>query len=140
MQDKTTRKVEWTTQGGVFLTTHTALVKDIKLPQFTRNRSVQHKMHLFTKNENERYDFIFGRDFLQTIGVDILFSKKMIAWDGIEVEMLSRDDLSKNNFNDVEELRAVEPKVILDAKYEKLDLNQVAEEQTQLTGVQKEEF
>ena len=91
---------------------------------------MNHVMHLFKKNKNDKYDFIFGRDFLQAIGMDILFSTKTIAWDGIEVEMLSRNELNKNNFDDVEELRTTEPKVILDAQYKKLDLNQVANEQT----------
>ena len=54
---------------------------------------------------------------MQAIGLDILFSKKMIAWDGNEVEMLGRDDLEKNlddadELRTVEEVCAVEPKII----------------------------
>ena len=46
MKNKTKKEVEWTIQGGVILTTHTAMIKDLKLPQFTRNKSVQHKMQI----------------------------------------------------------------------------------------------
>ena len=137
--DKKKSEVEWATQGGTFNTKRTALVKDLKLPQFTRNRTVEHKMHFFSKNKNDRYDFIFGRDFLQTIGVDILFSKRMLSWDGIKIDMFSRNELSKN-LNHVEELRSLENKTILDANYEKPDLEVVAAEQVQLTGLQREAF
>ena len=145
MSAKQEKAVEWSTQGGVFNTTHTSMISNLKLPQFTRNRSLAHEMHLFSKNKNDRYDFIFGRDLLHNIGIDILFSKKVIAWDGIEVEMLSREELRTNLDDDnelrtVEEICAVEPKVILDAQYEKPDLIEVANEQTQLTGVQKDSF
>ena len=33
------KEVEWSTQGGMFNTTHTAEIRDLKLPQFTRNRT-----------------------------------------------------------------------------------------------------
>ena len=138
-KEKEKKEVEWTTQGGNFNTKRTAMVTDLKLPQFTRNRLVEYKMHLFAKNKNNCYDFIFGRDFLQTIGVDILFSKRMLAWDGIEIDMFSRNELSKN-LNNVEELRTVDSKVILDVDYEKPDLELVAAEQEQLTSTRKDVF
>ena len=47
--NETKQEVEWTTQGGLFNTTRTAIIHDLKLPQFTRNRTVEHKMHLFKK-------------------------------------------------------------------------------------------
>ena len=76
---------------------------------------------------------------MQAIGLDILFCKSMLAWDGIEIGMLSRYELSRNLEN-VEELRTVEPKVILDAQYKKPNLEAVANEQKQLTGLQREIF
>ena len=63
----------------------------------------------------------------------------MLAWDGIKIDMFSRNELSKN-LDNVEELRKVESKVILDADYEKPDLEVVAAEQEQLTSTQKDVF
>ena len=76
-------------------------------------------MHLFSKKKNNQYDFIFGRDLLHNIGIDLLFSRKVIVRDGIEVEMLSREELCTNldKINEsrtVEELCTVEPKAIMD--------------------------
>ena len=76
---------------------------------------------------------------MQAIGLDILFSKEMLAWDGIEIDMLSRNAL-RENLHNIEELRTVEPKTILDEAYEKPNLEVVASEQTQLTGLKKEHF
>ena len=138
-KEKEKKEVEWATQGDNFNTKCTARVTDLKLPQFTRNQSVKHKMYLFIKHTNNCSDFIFGRDFLQTIDIEILFSKRMLAWDRIEIDIFSRNELSKN-LDNVKELRTVESKVILDVDYEKPDLELVAAEQEQLTSTQKDIF
>ena len=57
------KEVEWTTQGGNFNTKRIAMVTDLKLPQFTRNRSVEYKMHLFTKNKKKSLQFYFWERF-----------------------------------------------------------------------------
>ena len=55
---------------------------------FVRDHTPDHEMHSFTKNKNDWYDFIFGAGFLQAISVDIiLFSRNVIIWDSIGVEM-----------------------------------------------------
>ena len=33
------------------------------------------------------YDFIYGRDYLHTYGIDLLFSENMIQWDGMKMAM-----------------------------------------------------
>ena len=77
-------------QGGVFNTTHTATIKNLELPQFATNWIEEYEMHLSEKNKADQNNFIFGTHFLQAIGMEILSSGKMLAWDDIDVEILYR--------------------------------------------------
>ena len=63
----------------------------MRLPQFTTKRRVDVEFHLFLKIEKDRYKFIIGCDILQQLGFDIINSKQLFAWDGIEVGMISRE-------------------------------------------------
>ena len=140
------RLTDWSTQGGEFTTTHEAEITDIKLPQFTKNRKVNFEMCLFKKKANDRYDFILGCDFQQAVGIDILNSSQQLAWDGVEVAMLSRKEakhLAKSAHSGAEEAHLIQKgqkEAIKEAKYEKADPKEVAAAQTHLTGLQREAF
>ena len=90
IENKKDKATNWTTQGGSFKTSAKATVKDIVLPQFTRSRKADFKMHLFEKEKGDTYDFILGYDFQQSIGIDVLNSKQKISWDRIEVDMFKK--------------------------------------------------
>ena len=92
----------WQTQVGSFETTHSATVTDIVLPQFTKSRKVSFEMYLFEKDSDDLYDFILGCDFQQEVGIDVLSSRRKIAWDNIEIEMLDRKKVKASS---VEELK-----------------------------------
>ena len=81
------------------------------------------------------YNFVLGRDVLQEFGLDIINSRKKISWDGIKTKMSYK--LKKL---EAEELRIAEKPIILKAKYEKQNLKELANVQTPLPGVQREEF
>ena len=140
-QDKTT---DWTTQGGSFKTSARATVTDIVLPQFTRSRKAEFKMHLFEKRKEDTYDFILGCDFQQSIGIDVLSSKQKIAWDGIEVDMFEKNKKVKINEEETllharrneETIMVVEPAPkIKDAEYVKPDLREVSMSVERLTAL-----
>ena len=95
-------------------------------------------MHLFKKNESDWYDFIFGRDFQQIIGINIINSRKKLAWGDIEIQISDKVAISSDLNEPAEDWEAYAQEAIKDAKYEKPDLRKVAEEQKHLTGPQKE--
>ena len=66
---------KWTTQAGIFQTQSRVCMKKVKLPQFTTKRTFQADFHLFDRKESDQYSFILGRDVLQNIKLDVLFSK-----------------------------------------------------------------
>ena len=79
---------------------------------------------------------IIGRDILEFLGIDILFSKRTIKWDFHEIPFKDQDS-PRTDFL-IEEPEAVADankrlKKILDAKYKRADLEEVCTNQTELT-------
>ena len=73
-----TNPTTWKTQGGEFTTTNKFLMSDKKLPQFTRRQSLEFKAYQIKKGVKSLYDIILGRDFMQQIGLDLLYRSKQI--------------------------------------------------------------
>ena len=108
---------KWLTQCGEFVTNKVAELEQVKLPQFSIKRGFKASFHFFQKKEDDRYDFIIGRDIQQELGIDIINSETKFRWDGIEIEMSPRgfwteSKVSKFLHNVKENLRAkVSPKL-----------------------------
>ena len=135
--DRQKKRVEWATQAGEFATHAEGKIEKLQLPEFRTRRDFQHTFQLFKKRKRDRYSGILGRDFQQALGIDVLNSKRMFSWMGIEVAFKPMGYWSKrfmDNFwiekNEKQECyKNVE---ILDAKYEIPDLNEIASSQLHL--------
>ena len=142
-KDEKKKETDWSTQGGAFATKKKATITGVKFPQFTKNRSLEFAMHLFEKKKNDKYDFILGRDLLQTVGIDILNSTGTLRWDDIEIKMMPSRmarDLSTNELEEIFTAKRERNTKILDAEYTKPDLKEIAATQEHLTGLQREAF
>ena len=51
------------------------------------------------ENKHLEYDLIIGRDLMNDLKLDILFSKSKVAWEGIEIPMIDFRKLSKYKLN-----------------------------------------
>lgn len=149
-----TSPTNWVTKGGKFSTKSEGIVNRVKLPQFTTNRSCDGvSFHLFQPTDEDKYDFILGRDFLQGYGIDILNSSNSFKWDGIEVPMVPRGHWNKERINQFWKSGEVEEEEkkfdelaasrhaeeffatakILAAKYAPMDTDEVVEQQKHLS-------
>ena len=69
------KATKWDTRGGNFTTSAKANVK-FKMPELDKSKNVTWSMHVDdTPNTSKRYDMILGRDLLQELSLDILFSE-----------------------------------------------------------------
>ena len=135
-QDKITK---WTTAAGTFDTTQKTQIQFV-LPEFADDKLINTKVHVAKSLGN--YDMIIGRDLLQELNIDILFSQDAISWEGVTVPMKSIDATLEDSFyiNDspaVDEATA-RMKQILDAKYEPANLDQIVAECVNLNDEQKQ--
>jgi len=96
--------------------------------------------HVDESGDDHKYDMILGRDLLESLGMTLNFGDMTVIWDNATVQMKSPDFVQKplNNYdtdnfywhNDLLESDALVSaterlKKILDAKYEKADLEEI---------------
>lgn len=127
-------------------------LRGVRLPEFDKNRKINKQKALVFSNEC-RYDIVFGVDFLTKIGMDISYRKGVMEWYGNSIK--TREPWGLNN---QEYLRMVDSfflqeeddmlgkdwldsyafEKILDAKYEKLDIEELMSKQNHLDARQKQ--
>ena len=121
------------------------------LPDFTRQTRIEFDCHVdpTQKSNTTNYDIILGKDFMQELGIDILNSSLTLRWDGIEIPMRDFGELRKpvdalsaylldidkqtDSANDMQN-RVTR---ILDAKYEKANLENLCKSQQHLTPMEQ---
>jgi hypothetical protein len=96
-----------------------------------------------TDSKLSRYDMILGRDLLEELGIDFLFSQGLMTWDNASVPMhnplwlnASRIDELENYFFSMHDPVTTEVEhiqEILDAKYAPTDIDAIATECKHLT-------
>jgi len=105
------------------------------LPEFHRDRVLEWKLHV--TQDLGAYDMILGRDVLSGLGIKIDFANNLMEWDSVAIPMKEADANICEAFNLQEPARVISAtdrfKGILEAKYEKADLAEVAKEAVHLT-------
>ena len=140
---------QWTTKGGNFTTTGTCALR-FKLPDFSDHNIINFECHVDATRDgqNTGYDIILGKDLQQAIGLDILNSTLTLRWEGIEIPMRDFGELANRaelhwtdrHTNDSSEAAAemqARTTRILDAHYEKADLEKVVSEQGHLSQLEQ---
>ena len=90
--------------GGGNITTHTQSTIFFTLPEFSDKKIIKWKFNVF-ENKHLEYDLIIGRDLMNDLKLDILFSKSKVAWEGIEIPMIDFRKLRKYKLNSKKNLR-----------------------------------
>jgi hypothetical protein len=137
-----------TTAAGVFQINEMVTIEQSILPEFTKQIKIQTlNAHIFD-SPSCHYDIILGRDILNQLKIDILYSNKIIRWLDFEVAMKTKhywqnawnmyytfaqdDNLSESVDSFLRE--------ILPSKYEKANIDDVIKKQAQLTLDQQNEL
>ena len=132
------------------------VLRAIRLPELDKNRVIdQHKALVF--DGNIRYDLILGADFLAKSGIDIKYSSGTVEWFDSELPMRDPTCLDNDEYIAMAEALEVHREeeqlfgrdwydpacfaaAILDAKYEKVDVDDVVEQLTHLSQSQRDDL
>ncbi|CAJ1938110.1 unnamed protein product [Cylindrotheca closterium] len=136
----------WWTNTGTF-TTKSKCNVTFCIPEFTSSCEITFPMHV-DESSSSSYDMIIGRDLQNSLGIDILWSKQSLMWDGISVPMKGYTERSDENEDELqtmfEEIMEIEQEEelfgaskLLDAKYEKADINADVEQMNHLSAHKK---
>lgn len=147
------RTHRYNTAAGVFHTTHYARIKAHKLLELNSRRILLNQRVQVHDGDLGNYDFIFGRDYLNKYGIDLIFSEQVIRWDGMQTTMRRPGYYSEEQRMKEAVLHAEVPyqhtrsngeeafaQEILESKYDQQDLRQVANEQQHLSSKQREKL
>ena len=130
------------------------VVRGMRLPEFDKNTMItEHKLLVF--DGECQYDMILGSDFLSKIGLGVNYDTGMVTWLDYSIPMHTPfESDSEELYEAIEEyllqmddddlgydwLDAFLTVPILDAKYEKADLAEVARNQTHLSDSQRNDL
>ncbi len=135
-------KTSWTTPGGALRTTKKCQATFI-IPELHDNKVISYDLHV-AKNLGS-YDMIIGRDVMEDLGIDLHFSSQEISWEGSRIPFKDIDSTMEEAFHiddpvEVDDAAERLIKKILDAKYDKANLQQVCSDQAQLNEDEQEQL
>ena len=105
------------------------------MPEFDNKKIIEWTAHVdeSTKSKDAMYDMIIGTDLLIELGISLSFNTKVIEWDYATVPMKNKDIFLNKQVDKIDEQllesdsvkeATSRMKAILDAKYQKIDLNE----------------
>ena len=127
----------------------------ITLPEFSASKCIDSSLCcllLDEQQEDSTYDMILGLDFLCAVGINILCHQKQLKWDDATLAFQPRDTYKETHANIHARLieaftygdKEDDPKglgykstQIMEAKYEAIDTDELAQAQKQLTPKQR---
>ena len=130
----------------------------ITLPEFSASKRIDSSLHCLLLDEHQEdstYDMILGLDFLCAVNIDILCHQKQLKWDEATMAFQPRDTYKEPQANlhaclieafayrdeeDDPEGLGYKSMQIMEAKYEAIDTDELAQAQKQLTPTQRTEL
>jgi hypothetical protein len=129
------------TLTGSYQLSATVVMRNLSLPELDKNRNVEQQKALIFESDTCKYDVIQGADFLTETGIDVKYSIGTIEWFKNELPLCNPHDLKDKDFKAMTELIEIQQEVdffdidwydptcfaieILDAKYEKVQIEDV---------------
>ena len=147
------QETKWSTKGGNFVTKGTCNLM-FRLPEIDYNKTIHWKVHVDSSNGPNRYDMIIGRDLMKEIKCILDFDDECILFNkgpfaGRSAPMKDLNDFLSLKLQDEDEyFEYLESEIvrdattrmrrILDANYEKPDLDKVTDACIHLTEDQRQ--
>ena len=138
---------KWTTKSGSFETNKQCKI-ELVLPELHRDKHIIWMMHVDESSSlSSNYDLIIGRDLMQAVGIDLLFSTNEIQWDNATSQMRSTEMLKQDGIESVAdtilEQEIIDEDIIqrmTEAKYSPADLSVEVQKSGHLTKTEQHQL
>jgi hypothetical protein len=139
------------TLAGQLKTQEVVTMRDLRLPEFDKNRRINQQKVLVSDNNNVKYIIILGTNFLSKTGIKLNYSEGNMEWFDCSIPLHPPGGLDSKEFDTMEDMFHIQVKdeifgedwlecfatEILDAKYERTDVAEVVKTFTHLNAHQK---
>jgi hypothetical protein len=126
-------------------------MRNLRLPEFNKNRCSNQQKVLVFDNDSIKYNIILGTIFLSKTGIKLNYSEGNMEWFDCPISLRPPGRLDSKEFDAMKDMFHIQVKVeifgedwlecfateILDAKYEKTDVAEVVKGLTHLNAHQK---
>ena len=132
----TKQELQWSTAAGV-LTTNTKTTTSFNLPELHANKLINQSLHVVKLNI-DRYNMIIGCNFIRYLGIDIHGADMTIHWDDSiipwrDIDSTTNDMFALFQYNAPFNSETKRMKRIIDDKYTKVDLKNIADCSTHIS-------
>jgi hypothetical protein len=144
------------TLAGTYTSTKVVIMRNLRLPEFDKIRNFDQQKALVFHSETCKYDVILGADFLTKTGIDVKYNTGTMEWFDNELPLCNPHLLQDKDFEAMAEIVEVQQEEalfgmdwycptcyafeILDAKYEKVDVDEVINQLNHLNAEQNEDL
>jgi hypothetical protein len=141
------------TLAGAYQSSTMVVMRNLRLPELDKNRNVEQQKALIFESETCKYDVILGTDFLTKTGIDVKYSTGTIQWFENKLPLRDPHALKDKDYLARAEIVEIQQEVdffgmdwydptcyaieILDAKYEKVQIDDVVNQLKHLNIHQK---
>ena len=141
------------TLAGAYQSSAMVVMRNLRLPELDKNRNVEQQKALIFESETCKYGVILGADFLTKTGIDVKYSTGTIQWFENELPLRDPHTLKDKDYVAMAEIVEIQQEVeffgmdwydptcyaieILDAKYEKVQIDEVVNQLEHLNVQQK---
>jgi hypothetical protein len=92
------------TLTGRIKTQEVVRLRDIRLPEFDKNRRINQQKVLVFDNNNVKYDIILGKNFLFKTGIKLNYSEGNMKWFDCSIPLCPPGGLDSKEFNAMEDM------------------------------------
>jgi hypothetical protein len=144
------------TLAGAYQSSAMVVMCNLRLPELDKNRNVEQQKALIFESKTCKYDVIVGADFLTKTGIDVKYSKGTIQLFKNELPLCDPHTLTDKDYVAIAEIIEIQQEVeffgidwydptcyaieILNAKYEKVQIDEVVNQLEHLNTQQKDDI
>ena len=142
---KNTNSEHWQTAAGIFSTIGKSKLK-LQLTELSQTAILEDDIHV-TEQDLGQYDIIIGRNTLEKLGIDLLFSTSTVSWPerDVELPMKPMEGNSRREHFSIRDPPCVQQdserlSSILDAKYKPADLTELTSNISNLNKLEQKQL
>jgi hypothetical protein len=79
-------------------------MRDLRLPEFDKNRRINQQKDLVFDNDNVKYDIILGTNFLSKTGIKLNYSEGNMEWFDCSIPLHPPGGLDSKEFDPMEDM------------------------------------